>query len=127
MKGIKYQVNGRQYYIKFKYFNQRIVKCYLTDEDLQMIFIGIAKLNLDEGDVWNQKEGEDWALGRALEKRTNFIVDLKIKIMMDLDTQDLVDAGAIKDKITREQNKFIAKQEKLLKKEFMDKIAKENG
>lgn len=127
MKGIKYQVNGRQYYIKFKYFNQRVVKCYLTDEDLQMVFIGMAKLNIKEGDVWNPKEGEDWALDRALERRTNFIFDLKINVMMTLDAQDVLDTVAIKDKVIREQNKFIVKQGKILKKAFMDKIAQENG
>lgn len=126
MKGIKYQINGRQYYIKFKYFNQRVVKCYLTDEDLQMVFVGIAKLNIKEGDVWNPQEGENWAFDRALEKRTNFIFDLKINVMMILDAQDVLDSVAIRDKVKREQDKFIVKQGKILKKAFMDKIEKEN-
>jgi hypothetical protein len=112
MKGIKYQINGRNYFVRFRYYNERVVKCFLDDSDLFATFVGKSKVNLSEGDVYNKEEGEKVALERALEKRTIYINALRDKLSKDLDTQDKRDAAALKDKIVREQARFKKKEAK---------------
>jgi ubiquitin C-terminal hydrolase len=111
MKGIKYQINGHQYFIRFRYFNNKIVKCFLSDEDFKTVFVGRAKVNFIDGDSYNQEEGENLSLDRAIEKRKAFIKNMKEMVIKELDQQN-EESLKIVDKIKREQIRFKKKQEK---------------
>lgn len=67
--GIKATINGIVVYVKFHHYNERVTKCEVsTDLDGVPVMTGYAKVNLDEGDVYDEKKGEVIAIEKALHK-----------------------------------------------------------
>jgi hypothetical protein len=106
MKGFKYCINGRSYYIKFKYYNNKVVKCYLDDMDMHSTFIGKAKLNIDAGDIYDIEIGEDIALNNALLKREKAYTNFISKLRHDLFHQLSNDEEYLIKKVHKEQSKI---------------------
>ena len=106
MKNFKYSVNGRKYYVGFKSFDDKIVKCYFHDLDIDKIFVGIAKLNTDDGDEFDLAEGERTAFEKATDKRCQYFSNLVIRITNELFTQERSDDYSLSKKFEREQKKF---------------------
>ena len=108
MNYFKYTINGRDYFVNFKHHmtSKPRTKCYLYDYSLDRIFIGTAKLNIAEGDIYDKKLGESISFERALEKRDSSIEKIQISVVKMLENQKEKDKSSLVKKFKREQAKY---------------------
>jgi hypothetical protein len=123
MNGFKYTINGREYNVKFKHYNNRIIRCFLFDYDFDKVFNGKAKLNIPAGDVYNEEHGEQIAFDNAIEKRSNFIKKIKIIFQKEIDLQETVDAKALNLKLGREQKAYASYLTKKERRKIWESIS----
>jgi hypothetical protein len=127
MNGFKYTIDGREYNVKFKHYNDRIVRCYLFDYDLDKVFNGKAKLNTVAGDVYNEEYGEHTAFDNALLKRHAFIEKIKEIFKDEINLQEIKDATALELKLGREQKSYKSYLAKKERRKIWESITKENN
>lgn len=85
-KGFHTVVNGRRMDVFFRSYNQKVVICKIADQTSGLNFLGKARCNFDEGDVYNEEEGMKLAFSRAMVKRINHYEHVSKKVMEELDT-----------------------------------------
>lgn len=109
MNYFKYSVNGRLYFVNFRHYvtNRPRTKCWIYDYDLERIFIGTAKLNITEGDTYDEKLGESLSFERALLKRDSTLEKLKISVPKMIEDQKERDKNSLIKKFKREQDKYL--------------------
>ncbi|GEM_PF-6046226 len=108
MNYFKYTVNGRLYFVNFRHYltARPRTKCWILDYDLDRIYVGTAKLNIIDGDTYDEKLGESIAFERALAKRDSTINKMKIAVPKYLENQKESDKASLVKKFKREQAKF---------------------
>ena len=79
--------------VRFREFNDRVVKCYMYDGYLHKEFVSTTKCNIKEGDVFSRKAGEDLALVNVIEKRNKYYKKAQKKQMKLLD--HIRDSGVV--------------------------------
>ena len=108
MNYFKYVINGRFYFVNFRHHmtSKPRTKCYLYDYDLETVHVGVAKLNVAEGDTYDEKLGESLAFERALAKRDASIEKMKVSFINLLEDQKERDKASLVTKFKREQDKY---------------------
>ena len=108
MNYFKYIINGRFYFVNFRHHmtSKPRTKCYLYDYDLETVYVGVAKLNVAEGDTYDEKLGESLAFERALTKRDASIEKMKVSFINLLEDQKERDKASLVTKFKREQDKY---------------------
>ncbi len=82
-KTFKKQYKGILFIAHCKMYTERIVKCWLTVRtqgcgyNQDSIFIGVAKCNLESGDIFSFEKGCNIALEKAVYKYEKTIIDFK--------------------------------------------------
>jgi hypothetical protein len=79
----KYTENNLTYYVIFKFFDNKVVKCFIYDPFLKRTFSGKASCNIQEGDVFSKEKGKEIAYIRADDKRLK--KHEKIKFALDME------------------------------------------